>query len=92
MLFCLHIQDKPGRAEIRKQLVDEHRAYQKDCGVDVTLSGPLLAEDGETMIGSIFFIEAPDRAAVENFIANDPFTKNDVWGDSVLTRFLRRHG
>jgi uncharacterized protein YciI len=44
------------------------------------------------MIGSVFFIEAPDRAAVEQFIANDPFTLNDVWGDSVLTRFLRRHG
>jgi len=92
MLFCLHIQDKPDRVEARKQFVDEHRAHQKDCGVDVTLSGPLLAEDGGTMIGSIFFIEAPDRAGVEKFIANDPFTRNDVWGESVLTRFLRRHG
>ena len=92
MLFCLHIQDKPDRVETRKQFVDEHRAYQKDCGVDVTLSGPLLAENGGTMIGSIFFIEAPDRAGVEKFIANDPFTRNDVWGESVLTRFLRRHG
>jgi uncharacterized protein YciI len=92
MLFCLHIQDKPDRVETRKQFVDEHRAYQKDCGVDVTLSGPLLAEDGETMIGSIFFIEAADRAGVEKFIANDPFTRNDVWGETVLTRFLRRHG
>jgi uncharacterized protein YciI len=92
MLFCLHIQDKPDRVETRKQFVDEHRAYQKDCGVDVTLSGPLLAEDGGTMIGSIFFIEAPDRAGVDKFIANDPFTRNNVWGESVLTRFLRRHG
>ena len=92
MLFCLHIQDKPDRVETRKQFVDEHRAYQKDCGVDVTLSGALLAEDGGTMIGSIFFIEAPDRAGVEKFIANDPFTRNDVWGEPVLTRFPRRHG
>ena len=65
---------------------------QKDCGADVTLSGPLLAEDGKTMVGSIFFIEAPDRVGVEKFIANDPFTRNDVWGESVLTRFPRRHG
>lgn len=92
MPFCLHIQDKPDRAGTRKKFVEEHRACQKDCGVDVTLSGPLLAEDGETMIGSIFFIEAPDRAAVEKFIANDPFTRPDVWGDAILTRFLRRHG
>ena len=51
MLFCLHILDKPGRVDTRKKLVDAHRAYQTDCGVDITLSGPLLAEDGETMIG-----------------------------------------
>ena len=66
MLFCLHIQDKPDRVETRKQFVDEHRAYQKDCGVDVTLSGPLLAEDGKTMVGSIFFIGAPDRVGSRN--------------------------
>ena len=92
MLFCLHITDKPDRVETRKRLVDEHRAYQKECGVEITLSGPLLAEDGETMIGSMFLIEAEDRAAVERFIAGDPFMKNDVWGGHQLTRFLRRHG
>ena len=92
MLFCLHIQDKPDRVETRKQFVDEHRPFQKDRGADVTLSGPLLAKDGKTMVGSISFIEAADRVGVEKFIANDPFTRNDVWGESVLTRFLRRHG
>ena len=92
MLFCLHILDKPGRVDTRKKLVDAHRAYQTQCGVDITLSGPLLAEDGETMIGSMFLIEAHDEAAVQAFIDGDPFTKNNVWGDTTLTRFLRRHG
>ena len=44
------------------------------------------------MIGSMFLIEAHDEAAVPEFIDGDPFTKNDVWGDTTLTRFLRRHG
>ena len=92
MLFCLHILDKPDRIETRKANVDAHRAYQKDCGVDIRLSGPLLADDGETMIGSMFLIEAEDRAAVERFVAGDPFTRNDVWGERTLTRFFRRHG
>jgi len=92
MLFCLHILDKPGRVETRKKFVDEHRAYQKECGIDITLSGPLLTEDGETMIGSMFLIEAADEAGVQSFIDGDPLTKNDVWGDMILTRFMRRHG
>ncbi len=92
MLFCLHIMDKPNRVETRKRFVDAHRAYQKECGVEIKLSGPLLADDGETMIGSMFLVEAADRAAVDRFIAGDPFTKNDVWGGHRLTRFFRRHG
>lgn len=92
MLFCLHIKDKPGRIQTRMKFVDAHRAYQKNCGVEIALSGPLMAEDGETMIGSMFLIEAADRASVEKFIAGDPFTKNDVWGEATLTRFFRRHG
>ena len=92
MLFCLHIMDKPDRVEIRKANVDAHRAWQKECGIDIQLSGPLLADDGETMIGSMFLIEAADEAEVERFVAGDPFTTNDVWGERKLTRFFRRHG
>ena len=43
------------------------------------------------MIGWIFLIETPDKAGIQSFIKGDPFTKNDVWGNLILTRFLRRH-
>ena len=92
MLYCLHILDKPGRIETRKRLVEEHRAYQRECGVEIVMSGPLLAEDGETMIGSMFLIEAGGKEDVEAFVAGDPFKQNDVWGEARLTRFFRRHG
>ena len=51
MLFCLRSIDEPGRVETRKKFVNEHRTYRKECGIAITLSGPSLAEDGETMIG-----------------------------------------
>ena len=92
MLYCLHILDRPGRVETRERLVEEHRAYQRECGVEIVMSGPLLAEDGETMIGSMFLIEADGREAVDAFVAGDPFKRNDVWGEARLTRFFRRHG
>ena len=91
MLFCLRSIDEPGRVETRKKFVNEHRTYRKECGIAITLSGPSLAGDGETMIGWIFLIETPDKAGIQSFIKGDPFTKNDVWGNLILTRFLRRH-
>jgi uncharacterized protein YciI len=39
------------------------------------MAGPLLADDGETMIGSLFVIEAEDAAAVERFRAADPYVR-----------------
>ena len=51
VLFCLRIIDKPGWVKTRKKFVNEHRTYRKECGIAITLSGPLLAEDCATMIG-----------------------------------------
>ena len=51
VLFCLRIIDEPGWVESRKKFVNEHRTYRKECGIAIPPSGPLLAEDGETMIG-----------------------------------------
>ena len=56
------------------------------------MSGPLVADDGTTMIGSLFLVEAPDRAAVEAFNAADPFKKADIWERVTITGFLRRQG
>ena len=56
------------------------------------MSGPLVADDGTSMIGSFFLIEAPDRATVERFNAADPFKQADIWERVTITGFLRRQG
>ncbi len=63
-----------------------------EFGVDVVISGPLQSDDGERMIGSLFIIEAPDRAAVEAYANADPFTRTGVWEDIRIHRFFRRKG
>ena len=42
-------------------------------GVSVVISGPLQSDDGDTMIGSLFIIDAPSRAEVEDFYPGRPF-------------------
>jgi uncharacterized protein YciI len=73
----------------------EHRAFAEDADsycVKIIMSGPLQSDDGERMTGSLFLVEAPDRAAVEAFVADNPFTKHKIWGEVSVRRFYRRVG
>ncbi len=94
-LFALHAIDRPGTLALRLEHYAAHRAFVEtdaDYGVSIVMSGPLQTDDGETMIGSLFIIEAEDRGAVEAFVAADPFSQAGVWGEVIITRFHRRKG
>jgi uncharacterized protein YciI len=94
-LFALHAIDRPGALPIRLEQYAAHRAFVEthaEHGISIALSGPLQSDDGEVMIGSLFIIEAPDRAAIEAFVQADPFTKAGVWGEVSITRFHKRKG
>ena len=61
-------------------------------GVKIVMSGPLVSDDGATMIGSLFLIESPGRAEVEAFNRADPFAAAGIWEKVTITGFLRRQG
>lgn len=92
MLYVVHCLDKPGHVAKRMELVNVHRAYLATKPIDVLSSGPLLSEDGSEMIGSLFIVDAANRAEVEAFSAGDPFTKADLWQAVNLQRYGVRSG
>lgn len=95
MLFAIHAIDRAGALPRRLENYDAHKAFLSDTsafGVAIVMSGPLVADDGTTMIGSLFLIEADSRATVEAFNAADPFRKADIWQQVTITGFLRRQG
>jgi len=51
------------------------------------VSGGALLDDDGGMIGSALILEFPDRASVEKCIAEDPYTKGDVWRDVTIRPF-----
>ena len=91
MHFAIYCLDKPDALATRLAVYDTHRAYLASASpVAIVMSGPLLADDGETMIGSLFVVEADDRDAVERFHRNDPFFLNGVWDTAEIHPFLKR--
>lgn len=95
MLFAIHAIDRTGALPTRLANYDAHKAFLGDTtrfGVKIVMSGPLVADDGATMIGSLFLIEAASRAEVEAFNRADPFAVAGIWEKVTITGFLRRQG
>ncbi|WP_316231420.1 YciI family protein [Bradyrhizobium sp. SZCCHNR1051] len=95
MLFAIHAIDKPDALPVRLANYDAHKAYLGDTArlpVTIVMSGPLVSDDGSTMIGSLFLVEAPGRAEVEAFNRADPFAAAGIWDEVTITGFLRRQG
>ena len=95
MLFAIHALDRPDALPTRLAHYEAHKAFLSDTssyGVRIVMSGPLVSDDGERMIGSLFLVEAGDRAAVERFNAADPFHAAGIWQTISITGFLRRQG
>lgn len=94
-LYCIHAFDKPGARELRAATYAAHRAYlaaAAGTGIMIHASGPLVAEDGESAVGSLFIVEAADAAAAARFNAGDPFAVAGLWSRVDVTRFSLRRG
>jgi uncharacterized protein YciI len=90
MRFVVHCLDRPGATPLRRQHYEDHKAHLATGAVTTVVSGPLLAEDGETMIGSLFIFDAETRQAVEAFNKADPFNLAGVWASVSIHPFLMR--
>lgn len=80
MLIALIARDKPGALSIRLETRAAHLAYLEETGV-VAQAGPLLDDAGE-MIGSLIVLDVEDKAAADDWAANDPYANAGLF-DSV---------
>jgi len=95
MLFVVHALDKANILPTRAKYYRAHRIHldkSADHAVDVVTAGTLVADDGETPVGSIFVVDAADRAAVDAFTKSDPYHANGVWERISIHRYNRKRG
>ncbi|MDW3178840.1 MAG: YciI family protein [Acidimicrobiia bacterium] len=76
-----------GGAEAVDAVMDEHLAYLRSERERIRFAGPSLANDATTKAGSIWLIDARDRAAAEQWMAHEPFTAAGAFSSVTLTRW-----
>lgn len=87
MLFALHLLDKPGSADLRQRVRPEHKAYLAQVAGRIAFAGPLLHDDGQTMVGSLLVIDVASRDAVMAWLAAEPFTQAGLYADVQIHAF-----
>jgi uncharacterized protein YciI len=90
MHVIVHCLDRPGATADRLAHYEDHKTYLATAPVRMLISGPLLADDGSTMIGSFFLFEAESKDEVAAFNAADPFSKAGIWETVAIHPFLKR--
>jgi uncharacterized protein YciI len=95
MLFVVHALDKRDMLPTRAKFYRDHRTHLDQAdrhAVDVVTAGTLVADDGETPVGSVFVIDAHDRDAVNAFTRSDPYHVNSVWEKVEIHGYNRKRG
>ena len=87
MIYVILLMDCPGTADLRVQVRPEHRAYLAQLADRMAFAGPLTSEDGQTTLGSLLAIDFPNRAAVDAWLKDEPFTKAGVYEAPVVHVF-----
>lgn len=94
MRFVVYAIDKPGALGQRLEVLDAHRTFLDTAparhGVTVLLSGPLTEDDGSTMRGSFFLLEAEQREHIEEMFAKDPLQAAGVWSERHVSAVMVR--
>jgi hypothetical protein len=89
MLYAFICTDRPDGQELRLANRSAHVAYLESQGAALITAGPLLADDGQAMVGSLLIRECADRAEAEAFAAGDPYAQAGLFA-AVTIRPWRR--
>jgi uncharacterized protein YciI len=74
------------RAAVRDAHIDGAKAMAQSGAM---ICGGALLGEGGAMIGSACIVEFEDRAALDAWLADDPYVTGGVWQDIEVTPFRR---
>ena len=87
MLYVMICEDKPDSQELRMATRAAHLGFIDTVLDQIRLAGPMLSDDGERMLGSLFVIEAASLDEVRSLNARDPYMQAGLFGKVTIRPF-----
>jgi len=87
MLHTFMLIDRPDSVALRTRVRPEHKDYLAQVAGRIAFAGPLLADDGHTMIGSLLVIDFADRDAALEWLHAEPFTRAGLYATTQVHGF-----
>lgn len=78
MQFIIKAYDGPNMLDKRMEVRPRHLDGMAKLGKQIICAGGLLDEQGK-MKGSALVMEFPDRAALDEYLAGEPYVVEGVW-------------
>ena len=78
MQFLVKAYDGPDMLGKRMEVRPSHLEGMKALGKQIICAGGLLDEEGK-MKGSALVMEFPDRAALDAYLAGEPYVVGGIW-------------
>ena len=88
MLFVARFTDKPGIAERRSELLQDHFAWLASND-QVLVAGALRAEADGDSLGGLWIIEADSKKDAEAVYQTDPFFANGLRAKVELYHYVK---
>ena len=88
MIFSFILIDKPDAGDLRQRIRPEHKAYLAGVAERMAFAGPLVADDGQTMLGSLLAIDFPSRDAAHAWLVDEPFTRAGLYASVTIHAFV----
>ncbi|MGH3505162.1 MAG: YciI family protein, partial [Nocardioidaceae bacterium] len=89
--FCYH-RDRPGSADLRMELLEEHWSYMDRYASAMIARGPTFVSGDGAPTGSVHILDLPDPGAARTFAFAEPGYQAGVYRDVLLRRWRNTLG
>ncbi len=88
MIHTFFLIDQPESGALRQRIRPEHKAYLVAVADRIAFAGPLVTDDGKTMLGSLLAIDFESRDAAHAWLAGEPFTQAGLYASASVHAFV----
>ena len=90
--WAIYCWDKEGAGERRRALLPDQKSYVSNFGERVIGYGHFVSDDGRDTLATSFFMQLPDRAAADTFVADEPLNKAGLYRHVHIHRWSNSFG